>query len=127
MRLRTTALAAACSFLLVSAAAAAEGPYKGRLSAKGGTCRGVTYIDLETVMDDAKLDGTMASDGFRSTPKFTGTATPTSFVGNYVFQQIGLRTDIVGTRKDADSFDVVIKFNGGGPSNCEATGSVKKT
>jgi hypothetical protein len=116
-------LAALCA----SAALAEDGTYKGRLPAVGANCRGGTHFDVEAMLVGDKLEGTLMGSNFRGPAKFAGSATPTSFNATLVFQNLNnLRSDIAGTRTDAETYAVTVKFNGGGPSNCEATGPVKK-
>lgn len=109
------------------ASLAEDGSYKGRLPATGANCRGGTHFDIEATLDGQKLEGTMNGSNFRNPAKFSGAATPTSFTATLVFQNLNnLRSDIVGTRTDAETYAVTVKFNGGGPSNCEASGPIKK-
>jgi len=119
----TGLLAAFCS----TAALADDGTYKGRLPATGANCRGSTHFDIEATVAGTKVEGTMMGSSFRNPAKFEGGATPTSFNASIVFQNLNnLRSDIAGARNDAENYMVTIKFNGGGPNNCEATGPVKK-
>ena len=116
-------LAALCS----SAALAEDGTYKGRLPATGANCRGSTHFDIEATIAGGKLEGTMMGSSFRNPAKFEGTAAAAVFNATLTFANLNnLRSDIAGMRSDADNYTVTIKFNGGGPNNCEATGPVKK-
>jgi hypothetical protein len=109
------------------ASLADDGSYKGRLAATGANCRGSSYFDIEATVAGDKLEGTMNSSTFRNPAKFTGAAAGTTISATLVFQTLNnLRSDIAGTRTDADNYAVTIKFNGGGPNNCEASGSIKK-
>lgn len=110
-----------------SAALAEDGTYKGRLPATGANCRGSTHFDIEATLAGNKLEGTMMGSAFRNPAKFEGTAAATSFNATLTFAALNnLRSDIAGMRTDAENYTVTIKFNGGGPSNCEASGPVKK-
>ncbi len=106
---------------------AEDGTYKGRVDATGATCRGNTHFDVEATVTGDKLEGTLQGSAFRGPVKFSGSATPTSFNASLVFQNLNnLRSDIAATRVDAENYTVTVKFNGGGPNNCEGTGPVKK-
>ncbi len=119
--------AAFLAVLCSSVALAEDGTYKGRLPATGANCRGSTHFDIEATIAGAKLEGTMMGSSFRNPAKFEGTAAATAFNATLTFANLNnLRSDIAGMRNDAENYAVTIKFNGGGPSNCEATGSVKR-
>ena len=121
------ALAGLLAAFCASAALAEDGTYKGRLPATGANCRGSTHFDIEATIAGAKLEGTMMGSSFRNPAKFEGTAAATAFNATLTFANLNnLRSDIAGLRNDADTYTVTIKFNGGGPNNCEASGPVKR-
>lgn len=123
---------AVCMGLILSAviagpALADDGTYKGRLPAVGANCRGNTHYDLEATVAGTTVEGTLNGSAFRQPAKFSGASVGTAFNATITFAALNnLKVDIAGTRTDADSYAVTVKFAGGGPNNCEGSGPVKK-
>ena len=120
--MKKTALLAAATLLTLSAEAFADDIFKGRLPAVGANCRGNTHYDIEATVAGDKVEGTLNGSAFRNPAKFSGSVTDKGFTANIVFQSVAnLRADIAAERAGNGNYAATVKFNGGGPSNCEGS------